>query len=527
VTHTCGVCHRCETILQARVKLTRSAIMIDGNMVNLSAGLSAQAEIRTGQRRVIEFLLSPLAKRVDEAGRVVMKPILKGWQCSRVLSLDLAITDAYPAGRQAKFDQCKSLYCLPSGDDGAPKEEGAAETAATERTERVSPILQPTVTQELAPNSACEKSTSSRQTLDWILKPARHVFAAFAFGLILQPNAFACPLSEPLSATEIRLRTNQESTLPRLRGIAYDVPGQRVFVSACRRHEYACDLLTVNLRGSPQQEAAYLRGPSGHFGYTWPSVSPDGNYLAAVRTPRDQRASQRDVTQELVNIDLRTGAERVLANAGDGRFDRVVYVDTGTLIVVRSFRSSPAVRCVRDICTDWAEVFVLQGESARALPIEAAAGRYRVTIVALGQSGPFWIGASSRRELPNMGYLGGREGMAWVFDVRTSVLSSIATKLPEMQALLRESERKNGSLGGWRQDDVVYQGFKIEQLPFCGTRVEHASVTQATLAGPNRGAYVAKLGNARETTFQVVALENHGGVPWRQQQQVTARYPSR
>jgi hemolysin D len=43
--------------------------MIDGNMVNLSAGLSAQAEIRTGQRRVIEFLLSPLAKRVDEAGR--------------------------------------------------------------------------------------------------------------------------------------------------------------------------------------------------------------------------------------------------------------------------------------------------------------------------------------------------------------------------------------------------------------------------------------------------------------------------
>ncbi|MBT9445607.1 MAG: HlyD family type I secretion periplasmic adaptor subunit [Hyphomonadaceae bacterium] len=56
-------------VYAARVKLTRRTIVIDGDMVNLSAGLSAQAEIRTGQRRVIEFLLSPLAKRVDEAGR--------------------------------------------------------------------------------------------------------------------------------------------------------------------------------------------------------------------------------------------------------------------------------------------------------------------------------------------------------------------------------------------------------------------------------------------------------------------------
>ncbi|KAF0172435.1 MAG: hypothetical protein IV086_14070 [Hyphomonadaceae bacterium] len=362
------------------------------------------------------------------------------------------------------------------------------------------------------------------KTQHWISKPARHVFAAFAFALALQSNAFACPLGEPLSAGEFRLRTNQQSTLPRIRGIAYDVPGQRVFVSACRRREYACDLLVVNFRGAQQQEAIYFRGPSGQHGYTWPSVSPDGNHLAAVRTLRTQRASQRDVIQELVDIDLRTGAERVLANAGDGRFDRIVYADTGTLIVVRSFSSSPAVRCVRDTC--WAEVLLFRGESARALPIEAAAGRYRVTIVALGQSGPFWISASSRRELPNMGYLGGREGMAWVFDVGTGVLSSIATKLPEMQALLRESERKNGSLGGWRQDDVVYQGFKIEQLPFCGTRVEHASYTQATLAGSNRGAYVAKLVNGRETTLQVVTVENQGGVPWRQQQQVIARYPS-
>jgi hemolysin D len=58
-----------RAFVPVRVKLTRSAIMIYGNMVNLSAGLSAQAEIRTGQRRVIAFLRLPLAKRVDEAGR--------------------------------------------------------------------------------------------------------------------------------------------------------------------------------------------------------------------------------------------------------------------------------------------------------------------------------------------------------------------------------------------------------------------------------------------------------------------------
>ena len=56
-------------VYAARVKLARSAIRVGGNTVNLSAGLSAQAEIRTGQRRVIEFLLSPLARRVSEAGR--------------------------------------------------------------------------------------------------------------------------------------------------------------------------------------------------------------------------------------------------------------------------------------------------------------------------------------------------------------------------------------------------------------------------------------------------------------------------
>ncbi len=35
----------------------------------LTAGMAATAEIKTGRRRIIEFLLSPIARRVEEAGR--------------------------------------------------------------------------------------------------------------------------------------------------------------------------------------------------------------------------------------------------------------------------------------------------------------------------------------------------------------------------------------------------------------------------------------------------------------------------
>ncbi|MBR1194597.1 hypothetical protein JQ634_11705 [Bradyrhizobium sp. AUGA SZCCT0240] len=35
----------------------------------LGPGLSVQAEIKTGQRRVIQYLLSPIMQALDEAGR--------------------------------------------------------------------------------------------------------------------------------------------------------------------------------------------------------------------------------------------------------------------------------------------------------------------------------------------------------------------------------------------------------------------------------------------------------------------------
>jgi hemolysin D len=56
-------------VFPARVELSRFTINVDGRSRPLSAGMSVTAEIKTGRRRIIELLLSPLQRRVEEAGR--------------------------------------------------------------------------------------------------------------------------------------------------------------------------------------------------------------------------------------------------------------------------------------------------------------------------------------------------------------------------------------------------------------------------------------------------------------------------
>jgi hemolysin D len=50
------------------IGLARAAIEVDGHMVPLTAGLAATADIRTGSRRIISYLLSPLQTTVAQAG---------------------------------------------------------------------------------------------------------------------------------------------------------------------------------------------------------------------------------------------------------------------------------------------------------------------------------------------------------------------------------------------------------------------------------------------------------------------------
>jgi hemolysin D len=42
---------------------------IDGKEVKLTPGMAATVEIKTGKRKLIEYLLSPLMRMTDEAGR--------------------------------------------------------------------------------------------------------------------------------------------------------------------------------------------------------------------------------------------------------------------------------------------------------------------------------------------------------------------------------------------------------------------------------------------------------------------------
>lgn len=51
----------------ARIALDKTSMVIDGRVEPLQPGMSVTAEIRTGNRSIIDYLLSPLARRTDES----------------------------------------------------------------------------------------------------------------------------------------------------------------------------------------------------------------------------------------------------------------------------------------------------------------------------------------------------------------------------------------------------------------------------------------------------------------------------
>ena len=54
-------------VYSARFKLAREEIQVDERMVKLSPGMSVTAEVKTGQRRLIEYFLSPLLRYKQES----------------------------------------------------------------------------------------------------------------------------------------------------------------------------------------------------------------------------------------------------------------------------------------------------------------------------------------------------------------------------------------------------------------------------------------------------------------------------
>ena len=56
-------------VYAARIRLLQSTIRVRGRDQIIGPGLAVQAEIKTGERRIIDYLLSPIAQTMDEAGR--------------------------------------------------------------------------------------------------------------------------------------------------------------------------------------------------------------------------------------------------------------------------------------------------------------------------------------------------------------------------------------------------------------------------------------------------------------------------
>jgi hemolysin D len=49
--------------------MDRATMLVEGKQIHLTPGMAVTVEIKTGQRRVIEFLLSPLLKSMKESLR--------------------------------------------------------------------------------------------------------------------------------------------------------------------------------------------------------------------------------------------------------------------------------------------------------------------------------------------------------------------------------------------------------------------------------------------------------------------------
>jgi hemolysin D len=58
-----------ELVYAARVSLDRTQMDVDGKLVNLTPGMAVTVEIKTGSRRVIGYLLSPVLRYRQESLR--------------------------------------------------------------------------------------------------------------------------------------------------------------------------------------------------------------------------------------------------------------------------------------------------------------------------------------------------------------------------------------------------------------------------------------------------------------------------
>jgi len=69
VSHDAAQDEKLGLVFPMRVRLDRTALNIDGVDVNLTAGMNVTVEVKTGQRRLIDYLVDPLKVHINEAAR--------------------------------------------------------------------------------------------------------------------------------------------------------------------------------------------------------------------------------------------------------------------------------------------------------------------------------------------------------------------------------------------------------------------------------------------------------------------------
>jgi hemolysin D len=67
VIWNCG--ERQEFIYSSRISLDETKMQIEDKMVNLAPGMAVTIEVKTGTRRIIEYLMSPLLRYRQESLR--------------------------------------------------------------------------------------------------------------------------------------------------------------------------------------------------------------------------------------------------------------------------------------------------------------------------------------------------------------------------------------------------------------------------------------------------------------------------
>lgn len=56
-------------VYKAVIELSKNHLIIDDQPVNLEPGMSISAEIITGQRTLLSYLLSPMMEALDDVGK--------------------------------------------------------------------------------------------------------------------------------------------------------------------------------------------------------------------------------------------------------------------------------------------------------------------------------------------------------------------------------------------------------------------------------------------------------------------------